>query len=100
MAKQPTVKRVRVKAIRMGYYGNIRRREGSVFLMDEDHYKVKDKKTGKLRVDDKGNQVYCSWVVLADPSEKGESKLQEKEALYDKKSEALASLTADSDGVI
>lgn len=62
-----TVERVQVKAIRMGYYEHLRRREGVIFTMGTDikvPEVVKGKKTGKMRwplwvieVDENGNPV-------------------------------------------
>lgn len=66
MQKEPAKKRVKVIALKRGYYDHKRRNIGSVFMMNEDDYKVVDKKTGKPQLGKDGKQRYCSWVKLAE----------------------------------
>jgi len=94
MAKQPIVKRVKVKATMLGYYDHKRRRPGAVFMMNETDYKRVDDKGLPLK-DKSGNQAYCKWVELADssaqlPSKKEKTSFDRAIEMEEMQSEQLA----------
>lgn len=52
---------MQVKAMRLGYYKHLRRREGSVFEMDQKDYMELDAKGKPVEIDGKP-KIICSWV--------------------------------------
>lgn len=67
--------KIQVKAKAMGYYDNGRRREGTIFLMDE-----KD-----IKKDAQGNLLSPRWVEIVATAPKGRNKkaiVEEPEALF------------------
>lgn len=68
---------MQVKATRMGYYKHLRRREGSVFEMDQKDYMELDAKGKPVEVDGKP-KIICSWVKpLNANSSRGRVKVEE-----------------------
>lgn len=82
MAKKPMsgkvelkkeVKRIKVKAVRLGYYEHKRRKPGAVFFMNESDFEKHDRKGLPVKDKHSGEQVYCSWVELAPSHAKAEA---------------------------
>lgn len=75
----------KVIAKQMGYYNHVRRREDSVFLMNEKDFvkvaDVKDKKSLEGRVilkGDSGEVVLPKWVKLAKGQDQAQQKSKQK----------------------
>lgn len=58
---------MKVKAIEHGYYGELRRRPGDVFEMEESFYSPKDK-AGKPLLGPEGQSKVCKWVEVVGQS--------------------------------
>lgn len=73
MAKEKAGKKIEVVALKTGYYGHGRRREGVVFFMDENDMK-KDKD---------GKRILPSWVELKSLHKSKAAKEAEEKAEVD-----------------
>lgn len=104
MAKKPLVKavkkevkRLKVKAVRMGYYEHKRRRPGAVFFMNETDF-VKHNRKGEPMKDKHGEQLFCEWVELAPGAKLPASEVPREKTLQEKvieREEAEAQMLED-----
>lgn len=84
---------IKVKALRLGYYEHLRRREGDVFDMELDIFMPKNKQGKPFMKDDK--PVVCSWV---EPLEQIPGSVSRKKASFAASApESTAEESADSE---
>jgi hypothetical protein len=59
---------MKVRALRMGFYGHQRYRPGEVFEMADAHAFQRDAKKN-VKKDEAGKPMLCSWIEVAEPAE-------------------------------